>query len=58
MIFKTVNLDGLTCIQKIEVLLQEAIMTKEKSKKSLNLNLNPFKRGGYCSNTVETLQSY
>jgi hypothetical protein len=57
MIFKTVNLDGLTCIQKFEVPLQEAIMTKEKSKKSLNLNLNPFKRG-YCSNTVETLQSY
>jgi hypothetical protein len=49
MIFNTINLDLLTCIQKFEVPLQLTNRTKmEISKKSSYLNLKPFKLWVYC----------
>jgi hypothetical protein len=46
MIFNTVNLDLLTCIQKFEVPLQEANRTKKEISKMIsNLNLKPFQLG-------------
>jgi hypothetical protein len=60
MIFNTVNLYWLTCIQKFEDPLQVANRTtKEISKKSSNLNLKPFELGFYyskhCGNIIELL---
>jgi hypothetical protein len=42
MIFKNMNLDGLTCIKKIEVPLQVAIKTwfNNNQRKDLDSNLN------------------
>jgi hypothetical protein len=56
MIFNTVNLDELTCIQKFDVPLEVANMTKKKKSNKIQIWMwNSLEPGFYCSNTVEVL---